>query len=428
MADYDINHDSDSESNNIDSTHSGVLRSVPGLYRPQPAPSSRFQGDPQPPGSTSVELTDPAPSQAGQFSCVTEVRKSNEIPSSETKRPEDTRDNESKLTKVGRVRDMAELAKDRQLIRETIKPEEQLTEFIYFPKLPIEIRCKIWKHTCFQEPQNIGLLVTDFNTQIHRWGMHKKWHDHMQSNFTYEAIYPRPHPAILHTSRESRTKALRYFKLDFGVQEKLNHTKGIFNSPPTIYVNWQNDTLVLVDPRAFGDLASGPFKDFVRRCRRNKAKFVAFNATGLERTNSKYNKALTNILQCSIGLQEIILFVTDVETLKSEHLRRRGTKLDLEALPLPFRDAFCKNGGDILWRMDGKTKHLRNAKRLLRESFQRHKDQLRRKIDENDIEGEIRAFAWKQPVVTHGKIHLNLLNKPDNRPGASESNKVILEY
>jgi hypothetical protein len=68
-------------------------------------------------------------------------------------------------------------------------------KFTLFPKLPIELRLKIWKES--HEPRIIELRFT------RNWKMCR-----------YDFIIPK-FPAVLHVNKEARLESLKYYKLSF---------------------------------------------------------------------------------------------------------------------------------------------------------------------------------------------------------------------
>jgi hypothetical protein len=100
--------------------------------------------------------------------------------------------------------------------------------FTLFPKLPPELRNKIWNEHCTQsEPRIIDLWGTKNSTmEKMRYGTHSKA------------------PPILHTSNESRYIGLKYYKLLFEGEIQGEGVEGVGNpKKPHIYVNWEHDIL-----------------------------------------------------------------------------------------------------------------------------------------------------------------------------------------
>ena len=111
--------------------------------------------------------------------------------------------------------------------------------FTYFPKLPPELRHKIWKEACL-----IERVVDIWAVPLDVKG---------STAFFENADIPLPYsfkshskiPIILHTSRESRSVGLENYHLSFGTE-----TDGIINgmqlkstSEPKIYINWESDII-----------------------------------------------------------------------------------------------------------------------------------------------------------------------------------------
>jgi hypothetical protein len=100
--------------------------------------------------------------------------------------------------------------------------------FTLFPKLPPELRDKIWNEHCAQlQPRIVDLWpTTDSTEKKMRYGTHSQA------------------PTILHISREARSIGLQYYKLLFE-EDIQRETVRDFETPkkPHIYVNWEHDIL-----------------------------------------------------------------------------------------------------------------------------------------------------------------------------------------
>lgn len=105
--------------------------------------------------------------------------------------------------------------------------------FTCFPKLPIELRLKIWKDVCHL-PRYV-----DIWTGYHR--VYKDRGEQILSAFTRHVTLCGV-PAVLHTTRESRKEALEHYTLAFGSNQTLHY--GIqLSIPPRIYVDWKSDII-----------------------------------------------------------------------------------------------------------------------------------------------------------------------------------------
>jgi len=176
--------------------------------------------------------------------------------------------------------------------------------FSLFPRLPVEIRLKIWKAASF--------LIR--NVEIRLRLAPRRAIQGAKTNFIRsDYISNQPPPAILHTSREARSEGLRYYRLDFGVtmedllerwHSRERNPRG-FRPEPTeavlnamkmrlrsamIYFNWQADRLCIGDLRPW---------DIYPRCRRNNLRFLAFNV---------FHSNASHGYPWSSKLEEIIIF------------------------------------------------------------------------------------------------------------------------
>lgn len=117
--------------------------------------------------------------------------------------------------------------------------------FTLFPRLPTELRLKIWKDACF-EPRLIDLwfVPVELNQSIN--------FDETAQPFVFRS-HSRGVPSILHTSQEARIVGLQNYSLDFDTafEGELAHIPGHvtggtsieITAPPQIYVNWSCDII-----------------------------------------------------------------------------------------------------------------------------------------------------------------------------------------
>lgn len=114
-------------------------------------------------------------------------------------------------------------------------PPTSALSFSFFPQLATELRLKVWTYAI--QPRTISICylpTTDICSSAS------------------------PVPALLHTSREARYEALRYYNLCFGTHK----------SPPQIYFAPRFDTIYLPRYRAMGyDETLRDFKEFMREPR-----------------------------------------------------------------------------------------------------------------------------------------------------------------
>jgi len=113
--------------------------------------------------------------------------------------------------------------------------------FTCFPKLPPELRNKIWKGAC-SVPRIIDLWAVPI--------FGKTGEEFFSENFSrigpiaYKSHSRQP-PAILHTSREARTLGLECYSLEFGdeIKESINGVEVKMSIPAKIYINWKCDII-----------------------------------------------------------------------------------------------------------------------------------------------------------------------------------------
>lgn len=124
-----------------------------------------------------------------------------------------------------------------------------------FPRLPTELRPKIWQHVCSQ-PRDVFI-----------WGKFWDYGELRQgdtntavpgiTDFLFRFITNLRPPAILHASQEAREEALRHYTLDFGfsfyrapeyrfsgiTDYRLCIRNGMICTESSIYFNWGVDRL-----------------------------------------------------------------------------------------------------------------------------------------------------------------------------------------
>ncbi len=100
--------------------------------------------------------------------------------------------------------------------------------FTLFPKLPPELRDKIWNEHCAQlQPRVVDLWATKDSTEEKM-----KYGTHSQAS------------TILHISREARSIGLKYYKLLFEEDIQRETVRNVETpKKPHIYVNWEHDIL-----------------------------------------------------------------------------------------------------------------------------------------------------------------------------------------
>jgi hypothetical protein len=102
------------------------------------------------------------------------------------------------------------------------------TELYFFPKLPTEIRIKVWKEASFISTA-VLLSIRPSNNDYHIGSYSKA-------------------PPILHTNQESRQEATKHYVCAFEREPTVCHTPNPF-LPAKVYVNFGVDYLVLDDDK-----------------------------------------------------------------------------------------------------------------------------------------------------------------------------------
>ncbi|KAH9222668.1 hypothetical protein DL95DRAFT_401690 [Leptodontidium sp. 2 PMI_412] len=105
-----------------------------------------------------------------------------------------------------------------------ISPSIAAKSFKYFPRLPVAVRHRIWKHAI-----PAGRLVRIFYTKIQYLSGTYSNDDLGQTTFTSNT----PVPSMLHACSESREIASKVYKLCLGTDQ----------SPATVYLDLSVDTL-----------------------------------------------------------------------------------------------------------------------------------------------------------------------------------------
>jgi 2EXR family len=122
-------------------------------------------------------------------------------------------------------------------------------EFTCFPKLPIEMRLKIWKCAA-NIPRNVDLWIGAAYSNMSMWGVGSPSHEYIFSTSSP--------PAILHICRESRHEGLSNYALAFGTEYSVGRNR--VTEEATVYVNWEADTICLMNSDIFTAMTAVPRK------------------------------------------------------------------------------------------------------------------------------------------------------------------------
>jgi hypothetical protein len=175
-------------------------------------------------------------------------------------------------------------------------------KFECFPKLPLELRLKIWKALCFI-PRNVGLWAKPL-------GADDFWNDFGELERLFKFVTNLGAPAILHTCREAREEGLKYCTLAFG-DDRWGHVPALaahvhFPLDPKFYFNFDIDVPCLVpsnDPT---------FSDVLRKMPKNVARqdirlnILAVEAKWLSRAVRKAPSIARNLR--ALGMKELVLY------------------------------------------------------------------------------------------------------------------------
>lgn len=134
--------------------------------------------------------------------------------------------------------DIVAVASDQSPNATTGNEKEAATTFTCFPKLPIELRLKIWKAACFI-PRNVDIWYRNLCNVVRGDRMGTCCAEHDMDCPLY-ALKTQSQPAVLHTCRESRSEASTHYTLDFGTE--FNISPGVeLRTDDQILINWEVD-------------------------------------------------------------------------------------------------------------------------------------------------------------------------------------------
>jgi hypothetical protein len=195
-----------------------------------------------------------------------------------------------------------------------------------FPKLPIEIRLKIWEYDCF------------FTRNVDIWAKNIKGVvcDETGEVAHYFHSYTSP-PSLLHVCKESRFEALQHYQLEFGTTCKYT-IRGVapevtILTSPRIYINWVVDRICAFNPDTFqGECLSDEsvrFKELLNRCCEMKLRSLAWNYFSLDFQVFEFvDQAMT--------MEELIIF-SDARWTFPKQCRPAG-EFEFEDMQKPERD------------------------------------------------------------------------------------------
>jgi hypothetical protein len=214
-----------------------------------------------------------------------------------------------------------------------------LSAFTPFPRLPIEIRLKIWKCACFFS-RNVDIWAKDIG------GIACEYTGHVAHYFHSSA----PAPSLLHICRESRSEALKHYQLEFGTTFdcKLAGTApGLtVSTPPRIYFNWAVDRICVFCPDSLLEPSFSStthrFWDFFNKCCKMKLRSLAWNFSGCD-------FPLFEFIERALSLEEVTI-VSDARWLDRKQFRPVGDFEfdDLRELELDVLEENVENHLDFM--------------------------------------------------------------------------------
>jgi hypothetical protein len=252
-----------------------------------------------------------------------------------------------------------------------------LQTFSLFGQLPSEIRVKIWAHACFHQ-RNIDIF-----TEILGEVRVNKQDTYRFESYKYLSQFC-PHPAILHTCKESRDEGLKHYQLAFGT----SHSFSIVNisTPPRIYVNFACDRLCLLEPECFGLDKEDRFRNFVSVCQKNGARSLALNVAGDQ------HWGYVGVATSWDALQEIILFGSSTE------FEDVADKVAIDLIKFQDMTAYCSEEQKEEYLNEATIRHLEVARRDFYALFQMHENGLQSDFESSN--GKVSAQRlWKPPAV-----------------------------
>ncbi|KAE9366566.1 hypothetical protein N431DRAFT_445287 [Stipitochalara longipes BDJ] len=275
------------------------------------------------------------------------------------------------------------------------------TTFTCFPKLPIELRFKIWKEVCFQRRnicvsmKTLGSLSQDDRGGQARSAIHLNIYVSRSS-----------HPAILHTSHESRKEGLKYYKLEFG--SSYTGPLFTFSTPAQTYINWQADRLCVNEPAVFTSTFA-VMTEFMGLCQERGLRSIAINADRF--TCGTFLSALA---KGSTPVQEIILFSANRQVIARKIFEKKQAALkfymmsDIAILEARVQGQYS-NTGDVKWDSKARTQTMEGARNILIDGFERHEKKLGAGLMANSNKTEAGISTWTRPIIKWCTAGLKLL-------------------
>lgn len=235
------------------------------------------------------------------------------------------------------------------------------TKFTVFPKLPPELRNKVWYHAANQEGRIIDIWTDFKRCEIENTTFYTQ---------SYECeLSTRPPPPIFRVCTESRNEALKHYDLEFATSMTLPGGIAV-NIPARMYINYASDTLV---PRGYWNIVS--FYNFTGRLS-GKLRSLAIDVNGTFWTENMKDYCKKRYWLFG-ELEELILYDSSEEEifkdsafLEKFRQRYRGGPKDLGFSDLSFGDPEKMN-----W-MEDLTQQLTDVKMFMEKMFDKIEGKL----------------------------------------------------
>lgn len=185
---------------------------------------------------------------------------------------------------------------------------ESLRIFTLFPKLPTELRLRVWEDVCYHT-RNIPLGTVTLSS------------NHVDDIYPFVYISGCPPPSILSANRESRTIGLKHYELELGNEFDLGHGAKII-TPARIYLNFESDRICPLGKFTFEG------NDFGRYWFHR----VALNCHGTENKSYPLSGITSRISRFPLtwfdgNILEVLLYDENIELEKTRSLEFEDTDL-----------------------------------------------------------------------------------------------------
>jgi hypothetical protein len=202
---------------------------------------------------------------------------------------------------------------------------EKSKTFTCFPKVPVELRLKIWGYASSVN-RNVDIWVRSLDTKLIK--------PYERPLYFYTSLPP---PAVLHVNSESRSESLKYYDLDFGTNITIKHTHSVpftISIPSRIYFNWNTDRLCLVNPselenKSIARVVSSQLANYHTVCQKKGLRYFAINIAHstlplFMPQRAIKNSAFLKLIPLESNLVEVVLFesseLADSKSLKINRL------------------------------------------------------------------------------------------------------------